>query len=745
MIGASRRLAVHVSAVALGAVAALVAQSPAGRPTAPQAQPPTFKAGVNFVQVDVYPTLNGAPVGDLSKDDFEVAEDGVAQSISSFEHISAAPAPGGTPPRDPRSTTDERELVADPRHRLFVIFLDSYHATDWTAWHNGTMRNPGSDVASRPREKQSLGPQAIDKALVSFLERFIGPNDLVAAMAPEMNASDMVFSRRPERFAEWVSTAWARRFGWDDMEPEEERWARCYPPDPVGDQFRCYPGIWEEMVLRRRESLTLRALEDTVYRLGALREGRKGVLVVSEGWPMYRPEQKLARPLPSFSRPGCPADPPATPGVFIGPDGRLQQGADPRNPQNLDRSACDAARLKLALLDDHSSFQRLLDRANRETVTFYPVDPRGLAVFDTPMNAKAPSGEDRGGVNDDLARLRGRLETLRDLASATDGFLSESNDFDASMKRIADDLSEYYLLGYNSSNAKLDGKFRKITVRIKRPGVQVRARRGYLAATEAEMSARATPPPADPIVRLRESALASLGTTPSERVVRITGGYEWRVSSKQGPAAPTLWGIAELAESVARQPEWREGAEALLTVADSEGTVIASERGRLSAASRVLAWAAADAVLRPGEYLLRVTLRSAAGGSPAVDQLRVNLPAVSADVAGRPGTPRMYRRGPSTGLAYVQTAESRFRRVERLRLTLSLPLESAAISARLLDRRGQELAVPVSVQLTDQDGRQVALAEAPLASLAPGDYLLEVAVGEGQARQVVVVAIRVVP
>src|SRR5207249_11886685 len=63
----------------------------------------------------------------------------------------------------------------------------------------------------------------------------------------------------------------------------------------------------------------------------------------------------------------------------------------------------------------------------------------------------------------------------------------DSNNLDAGMKRVVADLSSYYLLGYYSSG-KLDGKFHPITVRVKRPGVQVRARRGYLAATPADMT-----------------------------------------------------------------------------------------------------------------------------------------------------------------------------------------------------------------------------------------------------------------
>ena len=83
---------------------------------------------------------------------------------------------------------------------------------------------------------------------------------------------------------------------------------------------------------------------------------------------------------------------------------------------------------------------------------------------------------------------------MANLASGTDGTaLMNSNDLDSGLRRIADDLSTYYLLGYYSSNAKLDGKLPvRSTVRVKRAGVNVRARRSYRAPTEAEVTAART-------------------------------------------------------------------------------------------------------------------------------------------------------------------------------------------------------------------------------------------------------------
>ncbi len=69
--------------------------------------------------------------------------------------------------------------------------------------------------------------------------------------------------------------------------------------------------------------------------------------------------------------------------------------------------------------DNDSDYRRLLDRANRDTVSFYPIDPRGLAVFDTPIDAVSPTGAGLAGAIDEMTRLQGHLEALRNLASAT--------------------------------------------------------------------------------------------------------------------------------------------------------------------------------------------------------------------------------------------------------------------------------------------------------------------------------------
>jgi len=757
-------------AIALGAgLAALGIDGPvaprtpalqAGRQT-PDPQQPVFRTGVNFVRVDVFAYANGRPVTDLGAEDFVVSEDSVAQTISTFEHIVIR---GGTAPEtraDPRNTREALQMAADPRNRLFVLFLDTYHVTDWAAWHGGGVRKPGSTVAPLPAETRMGPPTNIDRALNNFLKTSIGPDDLIAAMMPGMDPSDLTFIRKPESIEQYLGTTWARRFSPDNLDPVEERYFNCYPPD---DPLKRFVGMAVEMVARRREAQTMQSLRDLARRLGEIREERKGVVIVSEGWALMRPNRDLARQPDGMA-------PPQPPGIYSGAGGKLASGTDPRTFVTADWQQCEADRVRLANLDDNRDFLNILDEANRANVSFYPIDPRGLAVFDTPIEyapIAAPRGRDEAqvapptGVVDDFARLRGRLETLETAASATDGLaMIKSNDLNASLKRIVADLSDYYLIGYASTNAKADGGFRKIDVRVKRPGVEVRARRGYRAATAEEVAARAAAAaPPDPGVAARERELSALDRPRLDRPVRFAGGYAWTSAPDgEGRSRPLLWIAAELDGAAARAPEWSGGGRATLSVMTADGKPLWDEEATVSPASRSFVKYLADSAITAGEYIVRVRMRGAAGSlADLSEQVRITVPPPAPIGDAPPGQPVLFRRGPFSGPTFQATADARFRRSERLRIdaSVALPGDGAGfpgdeaglqprVSARLLDRKGLALAVPVTATVRADGFLRFASAELALTPLGPSDYLVEVSLQRGQRIDKVLVAFRIVP
>src|SRR6266545_7885097 len=90
-----------------------------------QDQPrPTFRTEANYVRVDVYPTRNDAPVTDLRREDFEILEDKVPQTIEQFDHIVIRGGSAQDARREPNTVAESRQAAADPRARVFVLFLD---------------------------------------------------------------------------------------------------------------------------------------------------------------------------------------------------------------------------------------------------------------------------------------------------------------------------------------------------------------------------------------------------------------------------------------------------------------------------------------------------------------------------------------------------------------------------------------------------------------------------------------------
>lgn len=746
---------VLVSALAfvfLAIASLLTATRPAAarsQQSSPQ-QKPTFRAGANLVRVDVYPTKAGRPVDDLTAPEFEILEDGVPQKVDSFEHV-VVRASGPTAPRvEPRTAAEANQMAGDARNRVFVLFLDTYHVTDETAWHDGFIRMPGSTVERKPLEKKPLGPARIDRALIGFLQKTVAPTDLFALMTPEMDVGGLTFTRRPASLEEMLRTAWARRFSSDDLDPEEERWVYCYQPDC---QYHCWDGVAEEMIRRRREGLALQRLTDLVGRLQQLREERKAVIVVSEGWALFGRNRSLARPVARICDQRCTPTIPGGGGIYVDPTGKIASGTDPRTYMTVDWQQCESARVMLAETDNRPTFLNLADVANRANVSFYPVDPRGLAALETPIDYRQmpnaslnpPTGRPEG-VAADLAGLRERLNSLHDLASATDGkAMVSSNDISGSLTRISEDLSNYYLIGYYSTNSRLDGKFRRIAVRVKRPGVDVRARRGYLAPTEAELKSwEISGRPRDAEADTREALFSSLGVDRPDRPFHVVAGYGWDTSPST--RRPVLWVAGELESRVARAAEWLEGGEAVVTVSAPGGQLLATSRATIGSAAPRFVIRLPEIQVSAGDYLVRAVLRGKAGAATETgDQVRLAVPASAIGGAALFGQPIVFRRGPFSGAGWQPTADVRFRKAERIRLEVPLAEPTAQVEARLLDRKGQPRDLPLTVSQKDDQGARFAVAELTLAPLAPGDYLIEVSANRGGKQEKTFAAFRIVP
>jgi VWFA-related protein len=452
----SARLAVACAVLGTALVASAILNARLQDPAQP-----TFRTDASYVRLDVYPTADGVPVADLTRDDFEVLEDNKPQTVAAFERVAIR---GGVPQEqrtEPNTVAESRALLQNPRLRAFVIFLDTLHV-EVDASHN--IRQP----------------------LINALDRLIGPDDLVGVMTPQMSAGDVTFARRTTTIEGFLSRHWdwGQRNRTTVADPREQQYQLCYPGG-VPTQCKDDRGIADAMIVRRREKMSLDAIDDLIRYLPTVREQRTAVIAISDGWLLYRPDASLSRMVNK-----CP-----TAGQPMGVDPRTGKLAVGRSGQLVDanRAQCDADRLNLAQLDNAAQFQTMLDRANRSNVSFYSIDPRGLPVFDTALDTSRtglpPNGPTSTPVSQDAVMLRTRQSTLRDLASATDGIaIINSHDLDSGFRRITADLSSYYLLGYYSTG-KLDGKFHAIRVRVKRPGVQVRARRGYLALTAAEAAA----------------------------------------------------------------------------------------------------------------------------------------------------------------------------------------------------------------------------------------------------------------
>jgi VWFA-related protein len=660
------------------------------QPPAPdQPQQPVFRTGINFVRVDVIVTDNksGNPVGDLQPGDFDVSEDGKPQKIETFKLVKldgGAAETAKTPPKQIRNDYDEESEAARDDVRLFAIFLDDYHV----------------------RRGASL---AVRNPLTKFMDTQIGPTDMVGLMYPLESTGSLRFTRNHSAVMRGLQQFQGRKYDYTPRNEFEERYA-YYPT---------------EVVERVRNQVSLSAIKSLVVHMGSLKEGRKSLILVSEGFTnMLPPQMRNA----NAQYPGS-----GNPNAF----NPLAGANDP----NEDRAAF------FANMDLDTDLREVYDTANKNNVAIYAVDPRGLPGFEFDINE---------GVNiqTDTKYLNSTMDTLRVLAENTDGrAIVNRNDLDVGMKQIMRDSSAYYLIGYSSTQAPSDGKFHEIKVRVKRSGLQVRARKGYWALN-AEQTARALAPPKAGPPKAVEEALAVVNRPSRATVVRT-----W-IGTSRGDNGKTR--VTFVWEPVPRSPGDRaraaseEPARVSLMAVGSDGAPYF--RGRVPdmalASSSPTASAAGGAApargpsrvtfeVAPGKVQLRVSVEGAASQVLDSEVREITVPDLTAPQTTL-GTPQVLRARTARDFQQLKAdadavpiAVREFTRTDRLLIRVPAygPGGSApTLSVHLLNRAGQpmnELPVAPSPKPGEQQ------IDMPLAGLAAGEYVLEIKAGGdgGEAKE----------
>jgi hypothetical protein len=323
------------------------------------------------------------------------------------------------------------------------------------------------------------------------------------------------------------------------------------------------------------------------------------------------------------------------------------------------------------------------------------------------------------------------------------------NDIATGMKQITRDASAYYLIGYNSSQAPSDGKFHEIKVRVKRPGVQVRARKGYWAMT-ADDTARALAGPKIAPPKPVEMALAAATARPSSASVirtwigtsrgengktRVT--FVWEPISKSAtgrPPADDPSRVSLMAVGTDGMPFFRARVPDVALASTSSASALAAGGGSGSSAPKGPMRVTFDAV--PGKMQLRVSVEGAGAQVLDTETREITIPDLTSAQALL-GTPEVHRARTAREFQQlkadadaVPTTTREFSRTDRLLIRVPAygPAgTSPVLKVHLLNRAGAPMSELQPSPAPASNGQQIDL---PLAGLAPGEYLVEIKSGE---------------
>jgi len=405
-------------------VGGLSAQAPApAQAPADSTQTPTFRIQIDAVTMDVIvKDANGRFIPDLSKDEFEILEDGVKQDVASLTVVSGGRATNvleAAPLAPPEGVIlPPIRRVNDTSGRIFLLFVDDLHLQ----FHqSGRVR--------------SLF-QKIGKELIHEGDMFG-----IVSSGPSSIAIDMTYDRK--RLDDAV-----KKIAGDGLKPSE-----------IIQRSTGSEGPTE---LRHRAHVAFSTMLEALNNLEKVHNRRKALVWVSEGYD-FNPFQDSRLGFRDSSSPFLQNQSNLMQNQSSSGDDTSQQVRDPMLEQQKQSETFSDADLAMDLTE-------VTRAANRANTTIYAIDPRGLIAGGDIDEQVDPSEWSN--------YVRKTQDGLRVLAEETGGIaVVNQNDFDKALKRIDAESSDYYVLGFYSSNPDPTKRRRQLSVKVTRPRLEVTSQR----------------------------------------------------------------------------------------------------------------------------------------------------------------------------------------------------------------------------------------------------------------------------
>jgi VWFA-related protein len=276
------------------------------------------------------------------------------------------------------------------------------------------------------------------------------------------------------------------------------------------------------------------------------------------------------------------------------------------------------------------AMQSVIAAATRANVTVYAIDPRGIGAGLDEAIELTPLPDENNPMGPVFDGVRRAQDSLRTVAGETGGFAAvNQNDLNEAFARIIQENSSYYVLGYYPSVDKRDGRFRSVDVKVGRPGLTVKARKGYLAPSGK--SARSSKDGFDPKIPapIRE-ALAS--PVPSRDVPLTVFAAPFAGVRPKSSVAITIEIDGASLPFTEKDGLFHDDLEIHIMAIDAAGKL---QGGGRDTAPLHLRPASRDAVMKnglrltrrlelaPGRYQIHVAVREANGG--AIGTIRQDL------------------------------------------------------------------------------------------------------------------------